>query len=330
MQIGQAHLSSLEKPRWWRLCLLMYCGLSGHPLATCPNRPDFLFRETKVSTQFILPFKRRLLTEHNSQVWNEKKLPWKLSLTLGHREPYWCKISGRVRNFYYSFYSICSCFSTRWLPIQLRIHQPLYFTYKDPIGSHSCWELHFSDQSTCCMISLVGNTHCNLLERRINSEVGPHMPSFSCSGEYIAEPGHLRRWTWATPPHTSWICWLAEVFDHVCATQLPPNRIWLCHWSPMRCHASQVQNLPFITTRDLGYGTFHQWSLEVWFPHLLHQPGFFFVEKKDGGLQPCIDYRGLIKSTVNYPFPPPLVPTALEQLCEASFFTKLDLSNAYN
>ncbi|KAK3550106.1 hypothetical protein QTP86_020667 [Hemibagrus guttatus] len=58
--------------------------------------------------------------------------------------------------------------------------------------------------------------------------------------------------------------------------------------------------------------------------------GFFFVEKKDGGLQPCIDYRGLNAITIRYPYPLPLVPAALEQLQGARFFTTLDLCSTYN
>ncbi|KAK3568022.1 hypothetical protein QTP86_028613, partial [Hemibagrus guttatus] len=58
--------------------------------------------------------------------------------------------------------------------------------------------------------------------------------------------------------------------------------------------------------------------------------GFFFVGKRDGGLQPCIDYRGLNAITVRYPYPLPLVPAALEQLRGARVFTKLDLRSAYN
>ncbi|KAK3575086.1 hypothetical protein QTP86_019735 [Hemibagrus guttatus] len=58
--------------------------------------------------------------------------------------------------------------------------------------------------------------------------------------------------------------------------------------------------------------------------------GFFFVGKKDGGLRPCIDYRGLNAVTVRYPYPLPLVPAALEQLQGAQVFTKLDLRSAYN
>ncbi|KAK3515261.1 hypothetical protein QTP70_013039 [Hemibagrus guttatus] len=58
--------------------------------------------------------------------------------------------------------------------------------------------------------------------------------------------------------------------------------------------------------------------------------GFFFVGKKDGGLRPCIDYRGLNTITARYPYPLPLVPAALEQLRGARFFTRLDLRSAYN
>ena len=58
--------------------------------------------------------------------------------------------------------------------------------------------------------------------------------------------------------------------------------------------------------------------------------GFFFVKKKDGGLRPRIDYRGLNQITKTYPYPYPLTPVALEQLRGAKYFTKLDLRSAYN
>lgn len=58
--------------------------------------------------------------------------------------------------------------------------------------------------------------------------------------------------------------------------------------------------------------------------------GFFFVEKKDGGLRPCIDYRGLNNINVKFRYPLLLVPSALEQLREAKIYTKLDLRSAYN
>lgn len=58
--------------------------------------------------------------------------------------------------------------------------------------------------------------------------------------------------------------------------------------------------------------------------------GFFFVKKKDVGLRPCIDYRGLNEITVKFRYSLPLVPAALEQLRTAKYYTKLDLRSAYN
>uniref|UniRef100_A0A673Z540 Gypsy retrotransposon integrase-like protein 1 n=1 Tax=Salmo trutta TaxID=8032 RepID=A0A673Z540_SALTR len=57
---------------------------------------------------------------------------------------------------------------------------------------------------------------------------------------------------------------------------------------------------------------------------------FFFVKKKEGGLRPCIDYRGLNSITVGFSYPLPLIATAVESFHGARFFTKLDLRSAYN
>ena len=56
--------------------------------------------------------------------------------------------------------------------------------------------------------------------------------------------------------------------------------------------------------------------------------GFFFVEKKDRSLRPCIDYRGLNKITVKNRYILPLISSAISELIK--FFTKLDLCNAYH
>lgn len=58
--------------------------------------------------------------------------------------------------------------------------------------------------------------------------------------------------------------------------------------------------------------------------------GFFFVEKKDKSLRPCIDYRGLNDITVKNRYPLPLLSSAFELLEGAVIFTKLDLRNAYH
>uniref|UniRef100_A0A9J7XNI1 ribonuclease H n=1 Tax=Cyprinus carpio carpio TaxID=630221 RepID=A0A9J7XNI1_CYPCA len=58
--------------------------------------------------------------------------------------------------------------------------------------------------------------------------------------------------------------------------------------------------------------------------------GFFFVEKKDGSLRPCINYRGLNDITVKNRYPLPLMSSAFELLQGATIFTKLDLCSAYH
>lgn len=57
---------------------------------------------------------------------------------------------------------------------------------------------------------------------------------------------------------------------------------------------------------------------------------FFFVEKKDGSLRPCQDYRKLNEATVKNAYPLPLIGDLVDKLQGASIFTKLDLRNGYN
>ncbi|KAI2646190.1 Transposon Tf2-11 polyprotein [Labeo rohita] len=64
--------------------------------------------------------------------------------------------------------------------------------------------------------------------------------------------------------------------------------------------------------------------------YLAGASSFFFVGKKDVGLCPCIDYRQHNSQILQQPYPLPLVPAALEELCGAQVFTKLDLRRAYN
>lgn len=54
--------------------------------------------------------------------------------------------------------------------------------------------------------------------------------------------------------------------------------------------------------------------------------GLFFIKKKDGGLRTCIDYHRLNAVTVKYLHSLPFVPSAIEQLCGFTIYTKLDKS----
>ncbi|XP_063781276.1 uncharacterized protein LOC134929621 [Pseudophryne corroboree] len=55
-----------------------------------------------------------------------------------------------------------------------------------------------------------------------------------------------------------------------------------------------------------------------------------FFSRKDGGLRPCIDYRGLNDITIKNRYPLPLITELFDRVSGATIFTKLDLRGAYN
>ncbi|KAL0188510.1 hypothetical protein M9458_015609, partial [Cirrhinus mrigala] len=127
---------------------------------------------------------------------------------------------------------------------------------------------------------------------------------------------------------------LLEAFSRAKATQLPPHR-------PGDCAIDLIPGavppkgriFPLSQPKSEAMHKYIQEELAKGFITPSTSPasaGFFFVKKKDGGLHPCIDYRGLNEVTIKYRYPLPLVPSALEQLRSAKLFTKLDLRSAYN
>ncbi|KAI2644826.1 Transposon Tf2-8 polyprotein [Labeo rohita] len=115
---------------------------------------------------------------------------------------------------------------------------------------------------------------------------------------------------------------LLEVFSKTKATQLPPH----CPWD---CAIDLLPNAMPPKSKVYPLSQKETQAMDEYINEGLDS-GFFFVEKKDGGLRPCIDYRGLNNVTVKFCYPLPLVPSALEQLREATIYTKLDLRSAYN
>ncbi|KAK3574044.1 hypothetical protein QTP86_001341 [Hemibagrus guttatus] len=137
-------------------------------------------------------------------------------------------------------------------------------------------------------------------------------------------------------PNTSATLPEEEVFIKEKATRLPPHRPWDCTIELLP-NAMPPKNPVYIYPLSLpeskAMDEYIKEALSFGFIWPSTSPavaGFFFVEKKDGGLRLCIDYRGLNSFTVHYRYPLPLVPAALEQLQGAQIFTKLDLRSAYN
>ncbi len=126
----------------------------------------------------------------------------------------------------------------------------------------------------------------------------------------------------------------SEVFSKTKATQLPPHRRWDCAIDLLpNAMPPKSKVYPLSRTESQAMEEYIKEALDSGFIRPSTSPaaaGFFFVEKKDGGLRPCIDYRGLNNVTVKFRYPLPLVPSALEQLREATIYTKLDLRSAYN
>ncbi|KAI2646712.1 Transposon Tf2-6 polyprotein [Labeo rohita] len=127
---------------------------------------------------------------------------------------------------------------------------------------------------------------------------------------------------------------LVEVFSRRSAAQLPPHRPYdlaidlVPGAVPPRGHlyslsAKEQLAMEEYVADGLRAGTIRPSSSPT-------AAGFFFVKKKDGGLRPCVDYRGLNQITVKNRHPLPLTNTALDAVSGAHFFTKLDLRSAYN
>lgn len=127
---------------------------------------------------------------------------------------------------------------------------------------------------------------------------------------------------------------LAEAFSKQKATKHPPYREYDCAIELLPGTTPPPGRIfPLSQTETETMNACIKEELEKGFIRPSTLPasaGFFFVEKKDGSLHPCNDYRGLNEITVKYRYPLPLVPTALEQLCSARYFTKLDLRSADN
>lgn len=127
---------------------------------------------------------------------------------------------------------------------------------------------------------------------------------------------------------------LGEVFSKAKALSLPPHR-------PYDCAIDILPGAPLPSSRLFNLSRPERETMEQYINDSLAAgiirpsssplgAGFFFVDKKDKTLRPCVDYRGLNDITVKNKYPLPLLSSAFEPLQGATIFTKLDLRNAYH
>lgn len=111
---------------------------------------------------------------------------------------------------------------------------------------------------------------------------------------------------------------LKEVFNKTQATSLPPHRLYDCAinllpgTTPPRgrlysLSGPESEAMQKYISEALSAGLIRPSSSPA-------GAGFFFVSKKDGGLRPCIDYRGLNQITIKNRYPLPLISSAFELL----------------
>ncbi len=126
----------------------------------------------------------------------------------------------------------------------------------------------------------------------------------------------------------------SNVFCLKRASQLPPHRPWDCaiYLLPgelVPCGRIYPLSLPEQKARE----EYIEEALQQGYICPSTSPAassFFFLAKKDGSLQRCIDYRTLNKIRVKLPYPLPLVPAAFQHLRKATVFCKLDLRSMHN
>lgn len=122
---------------------------------------------------------------------------------------------------------------------------------------------------------------------------------------------------------------LKKVFNKTRASTLPPHRPYDCSidlfpgTSPSKGHLYSLSGPERETMKryidsSLAAGIIRPSSSPA-------GAGFFFVDKKDKTLRPCVDYRGLNDITIKNRYPLPLISSAFELLQDAKIFTKLDL-----
>nr|XP_033946356.1 uncharacterized protein LOC117452042 [Pseudochaenichthys georgianus] len=127
---------------------------------------------------------------------------------------------------------------------------------------------------------------------------------------------------------------LKEVFNKTKATSLPPHRTYDCAIDLLPGSPLPKGRLYSLSAPEReSMREYIDGSLKTGLIRPSSSPagaGFFFVEKKDGSLRPCIDYSPLNDITIKNRYPLPLMTSTFELLKGARVFSKLDLRNAYH
>uniref|UniRef100_A0A3Q2CFY6 CCHC-type domain-containing protein n=1 Tax=Cyprinodon variegatus TaxID=28743 RepID=A0A3Q2CFY6_CYPVA len=328
MQIGHTRLTPEERLRRVRSKLCIYCGESGHFIASCPAKskagksprlllPATLFfadQNLTLSAFIDSGCERNLIDSGVVEQLQIETVPLtqplcvsaidgkKLHQVTHQTQPLKLLVSGNHRETlsFFVFPSACSplVLGFEWL----QRHNP-----------HINWtDRHIESWSTSC--------HETCLRSAAPAVRSPRGGGEMDSPDLTSVPPEYHD--------------MAPVFSKVSATSLPPHR-------PYDCAIELLPGAPLPGSRLYSISKPERETMEKYINESLAAgiirpsssplgAGFFFVGKKDGSLRPCIDYRGLNQITVKNKYPLPLLASAFEPVQGATVFTKLDLRNAYH
>ncbi len=337
MQLGFTHLTPQERERRMQNQLCLYCGQAGHVKATCPVRPATSTRS--VSTNVT-----------TSSLTSSLKLPVTLTTQAKVIQTTALLDSGAAGNFVSAEFvqqhhlKLTHCNSS--LAVEVLDGRPLGEGRICRLTEEIKMQLGTLHTETIQFYVIQSPNHPLILGL---PWLRTHNPQISWREGQITEWGptcqercllKISKPSASPEPNTeipdlpSEYADLAEAFSKRRATQLPNHRSVDCAIDLIPGTTPPKGRIfPLSQPETAAMKQYIEEELAKGFIRPSTSPasaGFFFVKKKDGGLRPCIDYRGLNDNTIKFRYPLPLVPAALEQLCQAKFYTKLDLRNAYN
>uniref|UniRef100_A0AAR2KLN8 CCHC-type domain-containing protein n=1 Tax=Pygocentrus nattereri TaxID=42514 RepID=A0AAR2KLN8_PYGNA len=314
MQLGRTRLTPEEKQRRRREGLCLYCGQAGHLCSSCPTRPgqtrtaevsvsftDMLLNHMSIDVTCILAaetFSVSALVDSGAAgnfmdiaLAEQLKIPLQpmnnqlrikaldgRPLGTGTVTKQTPDIDLQVGLFHrekISFFLVDS-------PDHPIILGYTWLAKHDPVISWKHGEI--LKWSNYCQ------DHCLDLPCRATTIESPEEPDFSVIPDCYHD--------------------IMEVFSKERATQLPPHR-------PGDCSIDLLPNTTPPRGRVYPLSEPESQALETYIDEALAMghirpskspfaAGFFFVQKKDGGLRPCVDYRGLNAISVKNPYPLPL------------------------
>ncbi|KAK3561315.1 hypothetical protein QTP86_030620, partial [Hemibagrus guttatus] len=255
MQLGATRLSPAERSRWLIHNLCFYYEGTGHRNSGCPLKTRGSINDNnRVSVDHLLRVNESLTTDHDS---------FDFTAPID---------SGSALNL---------------------IHQDLIKTFNIPI--QPC--------NSPLKVNAVNNKPIGDGIRHQTLPMQLQVGLFhreTITFYVIDSPRHeiILGYPWLSVhnPVISWYQDLQEVFSKAKATQLPPHRPWDCAIDLLpNAMPPKSKVYPLSRPETQAMEDYIEEALSSGFIRPSTSPaaaGFFFVEKKDGGLRPCIDYRG--------------------------------------